>query len=153
VVGVAVAVAAVAAVAGGVFALTGGDDEEKKDVEVVFGLSDGLPETLNTGSHYRAAFVVEWHGPVAERDGIVSVFASRTDGTEDAPEESWPIVCESEFDDVVSHSRLACQFEAPGPGPLALQLEVRSAITDEVIGEGLYTHNVVDPNAPPDEGS
>ena len=80
-----------------------------------------------------------------ERDGLVAVFASRQGNTsEDAPEEDWPVVCEQEFDDIVSVARVACQFEAPGPGLFALELEVRSS-TGKLLGEGIYPHNVVDP--------
>jgi hypothetical protein len=147
IVGAAVAIALAVAVVGGAMALGGGGDGVD-EVKVVFSQSDGLPETLAAGAPYRAAFVVEWRGPLTMRDGVVSVSASRRgDTTEDAPDDGWPVVCESEFDDVPSRSRLACQFEAPGPGPFALLLEVRSIINDEVIGEGIYTHNVVDPDA------
>jgi hypothetical protein len=115
-------------------------------VEVVFGNSDDLPEELEEGAAYKAAFTIGWTGPVQMRDGLVSVFASRRgDTSEDAPEDGWPLVCEEEFDDVVSQVRLACPFIAPGPGEFALQLEVRSKDGD-VIGETIYTHLVVEPS-------
>jgi hypothetical protein len=125
-----------------------GGDDDKTELTVVFGEGDELPDTLAANTHYRAAFTVEWKGGVVgERDGILSVFASRQGNTsDDAPEGEWPRICEDEFDDVVSVARLPCQFETPGPGILALQLEVRSKIDDEVIGEGIYTHNVVNPD-------
>ena len=49
-----------------------------EDVQVVFGEQDGLPEDLNEGQNYDAAFVIGWSGPVTMRDGLVSVFASAT---------------------------------------------------------------------------
>ncbi len=115
------------------------------EVEVIFGDDNGLPSTLAEGGSYVAAFDIEWTGPVSMRGGEVSVFKSRTGPTsEDAPEESWPIVCTSEFDDVVFRQRVSCPFEAPGPGEFALLLQVRDEL-GEVIGEGLYTHLIVDP--------
>jgi hypothetical protein len=120
-------------------------DTEADPVEVVFGESDDLPEQLEEGAAYKAAFVIGWSGPVQMRDGVVSVFASRRgDTSEDAPEDGWPLVCEEEFDDVVSQVRLACPFVAPGPGEFALQLEVKSN-SGEAIGETIYTHLVVAP--------
>ena len=126
----------------------GDDGEQLPELKVVFAQGNELPDTLAAGADYRAAFTVEWTGGVVgQRDGILRVFASRQgDTSEDAPEGEWPLICESEFDDVVSVARLPCQFEAPGPGLLALQLEVRSTPDDKVIGEGIYTHNVVDPD-------
>jgi hypothetical protein len=116
-------------------------------VEVIFGDSNGLPEEIIEGGQYIAAFQIEWTGPVTMRDGEVSVFASRRgDTTEDAPEENWPLVCESDFDDVQFRQRVSCPFEAPGPGEFALLLEVRDS-ADSVIGQGLYTHLVIDPTA------
>jgi hypothetical protein len=142
-----VSVALIVGLISGALALAGGGPEADP-VQVVFGESDGLPETIDAGNEYRAAFVIEWSGPLGMRDGVVSVFASRLgDTTEDAPDDGWPLLCESEFDDVDGRSRLACDFTAPGPGEFALQLEVRSGSTDEVIGEGLYTHFVIDPTA------
>ena len=118
---------------------------EAEPVEVVFGEEDGLPDELEAGAAYHAAFVIGWTGPVPMRDGKVSVFASRRgDTSEDAPEDGWPLVCEYDFDDVVSRVRVACPFVAPGPGDFALQLEVRSD-ADEPIGDTLYTHLVVEP--------
>jgi hypothetical protein len=124
-----------------------GEGEQLPELKVVFAQGNELPDTLAAGADYRAAFTVEWTGGVVgQRDGVLRVFASRQgDTSEDAPEGEWPLICESEFDDVVSVARLPCQFEAPGPGLLALQLEVRSTVDDKVIGEGIYTHNVVDP--------
>ena len=52
-----------------------------EDVQVVFGEQDGLPEDLNEGQNYDAAFVIGWSGPVTMRDGLVSVFASRRGDT------------------------------------------------------------------------
>lgn len=125
---------------------------DRPPVEVIYGDEDGLPEVLNEGDLYVASFDVEWTGPVSMRDGKVSVFKSRTGAaTEDAPEEDWPIVCTSEFDDVIFRQRVSCPFQAPGPGEFALLLEVRNG-ADEVIGEGIYTHLIVDPStttAPP----
>jgi hypothetical protein len=120
-------------------------DTEADPVEVVFGDGDDLPEQLEEGAAYKAAFVIGWTGPVQMRDGVVSVFASRRgDTSEDAPDDGWPLVCEAEFDDVVSQVRLACPFVAPGPGEFALQLEVKST-SGEAIGETIYTHLVVAP--------
>ena len=42
-----------------------------EDVQVVFGEQDGLPEDLNEGQNYDAAFVIGWSGPVTMRDGLV----------------------------------------------------------------------------------
>ena len=118
-----------------------------EDVEVVFGEQDGLPEDLKEGQQYDAAFVIGWSGPVTMRDGLVSVFASRDgDSTEDAPDDGWPQLCHQEVDDVVSQVRVTCEITAPGPGEFALLLEVKNPAGD-VIGEGLYTHLVVDPNS------
>ena len=118
-----------------------------EDVQVVFGEEDGLPEELNEGEAYHAAFVIGWSGPVTMRDGLISVFASRRgDTTEDAPEDGWPQLCHNEVDDVVSQVRLTCDIVAPGPGEFALLLEVKNPAGD-VIGEGLYTHLVLDPTA------
>ena len=118
---------------------------DRPPVEVDFGDSNGIPEEIEEGGKYVATFQLEWKGPVAMRDGSVSVFASRRgDTTEDAPAENWPLVCESEFDDVVYLQRVICPFVAPGPGQFALLLEVRN-VADEVIGEGLFTHLVLDP--------
>jgi hypothetical protein len=115
------------------------------DVEVIFGDDNGLPDMLAEGGSYVASFDIEWTGPVSMRGGEVSVFKSRTGPTsEDAPEESWPIVCTSEFDEVIFRQRVSCPFEAPGPGEFALLLQVRNEL-DVVIGEGLYTHLIVDP--------
>jgi hypothetical protein len=115
-------------------------------VEVVFGEDDGLPEELAVGAAYSPAFVVGWSGPVEMRDGVVSVFASRKgDTSEDFPQDEWPLLCEYPFQDVTSRVRFSgCPFVAPGPGEFALILEVRAS-SGEVIGEGLYTHLVVDP--------
>ena len=118
-----------------------------EDVQVVFGEEDGLPEELNEGQGYDAAFVIGWSGPVTMRDGLVSVFASRRgDTTEDAPADGWPQLCHQEVDDVVSQVRVTCDITAPGPGEFALLLEVKNDGGD-VIGESLYTHLVVDPNS------
>jgi hypothetical protein len=110
-------------------------DRQRTDtpaVEVIFGDDNGLPDTLAEGGNYVAAFDIEWTGPVSMRGGQVSVFKSRTGPTsEDAPEESWPIVCTSEFDDVIFRQRVSCPFQAPGPGEFALLLQVRDAL-DEV---------------------
>ncbi len=123
-------------------------DRQRTDeppVEVAFGDSNGVADEIAEGEKYVATFQLEWEGPVSMRDGSVSVFASRRgDTTEDAPEDKWPLVCESEFDDVVYLQRVICPFVAPGPGPFALLLEVRN-VADEVIGEGLFTHLVLDP--------
>jgi hypothetical protein len=122
------------------------NDTEAEPVEVVFGNEDGLAEELEEGVAYKAAFVIGWSGPVPMRDGVVSVFASRRgDTSEDAPEDGWPLVCEDEFDDVVSQVRLVCPFVAPGPGEFALQLEVKSKSGDP-IGETIYTHLVLEPS-------
>jgi hypothetical protein len=144
---IAGSLAALAVVGGAVMMQRGNDDPPA--VEVVFGTSDGLPTELYQFAPYKAVFVIDWSGgSVAMRDGVVSVFASRQgDTTEDAPEDGWPLVCESEFDDVVEKSRLICPFVAPGPGEFALLLEVHSVFADETIGEGLYTHLVIDPDA------
>lgn len=116
------------------------------EVEVIFGDDNGLPDVLVESSNYVASFDIEWTGPVSMRGGEVSVFKSRTGPTsEDAPEESWPIVCTSEFDDVVFRQRVSCPFQAPGPGEFALLLQVRDEL-DVVIGEGLYTHLIVAPS-------
>ena len=116
-------------------------------VEVIFGQSDGLPEEIVEGGEYIAAFQIEWTGPVTMRDGEVSVFSSRRgDTTEDAPSDKWPLVCTSEFDDVQYRQRVSCPFEAPGPGEFALLLEVRG-VDDVVMGQGLFTHLVIDPSA------
>jgi hypothetical protein len=121
-------------------------DTEAEPVSVVFGEGDGLPEEIEEGSAYKAAFVIGWTGPVPMRDGQVSVFASRRgDTSEDAPDDEWPLVCEWEFDDVISQVRLECPFVAPGPGEFALQLEVRSDAGD-ALGETIYTHLVVEPS-------
>ena len=105
------------------------NDTEAEPVEVVFGDEDGLAEELEEGVAYKAAFVIGWSGPVPMRDGVVSVFASRRgDTSEDAPEDGWPLVCEDEFDDVVSQVRVVCPFVAPGPGEFALQLEVKNEV-------------------------
>jgi len=118
---------------------------DRPPVEVDFGDSNGIPEDIEEGEKYVATFQLEWKGPVSMRDGSVSVFASRVgDTTEDAPEDGWPLVCESEFDDVVYLQRVICPFIAPGPGQFALLLEVRN-VADEVIGEGIFTHLVLDP--------
>jgi hypothetical protein len=123
-----------------------------EDVQVVFGEKDGLPENLTEGHKYDAAFVIGWSGPVTMRDGLVSVFASRKgDTTQDAPDDGWPQLCHQEVDDVVSQVRLACEITAPGPGEFALLLEVKNPAGD-VIGEGLYTHDVVDPNSTSADG-
>jgi hypothetical protein len=116
-------------------------------VEVVFGEGDGLPEELAVGAAYSPAFVVGWSGPVEMRDGVVSVFASRKgDTSEDFPQDEWPLLCEYPFQDVTSRVRFSgCPFVAPGPGEFALILEVRAS-SDEVIGETLYTHLVVEPS-------
>ena len=54
-------------------------------------------------------------------------------------------MCESEFDDVVYRAARDLPVRSrPGPGEFALLLEVRN-VADEVIGEGLYTHLVLDP--------
>ena len=119
---------------------------DAEDVKVVFGEEDGLPEDLDEGQQYDAAFVIGWSGPVTMRDGLVSVFASRSgDATEDAPEDGWPRVCRQEVEDVVSQVRVTCEITAPGPGEFALQLEVKTDAGD-VIGETLYTHLVIDPS-------
>ena len=118
-----------------------------EDVTVVFGEEDGLPEDLNEGQQYDAAFVIGWSGPVTMRDGLISVFASRRgDTTQDDPPDGWPQLCKQQVDDVVSQVRVTCDITAPGPGEFALLLEVKSDNGD-VIGEGLYTHLVVDPDA------
>jgi hypothetical protein len=120
-------------------------DAEK--VQVVFGEEDGLPEDLDEGQQYDAAFVIGWSGPVTMRDGLISVFASRRgDTTQDDPPDGWPQLCRQEVDDVVSQVRVTCDITAPGPGEFALLLEVKNDEGD-VIGEGLYTHLVVDPNS------
>jgi hypothetical protein len=141
---IAGAIVAVAIVAGVVAYASRGTEAEH--VEVVFGENDGLPDELEEGAAYRAAFVIGWTGPVTMRDGLVSVFASRRgDTSEDAPEDRWPLVCEDQLEDVVNSGvRVACPFVAPGPGEFALQLEVRTESGD-VIGETLYTHLVVEP--------
>jgi hypothetical protein len=118
---------------------------DRPPVEVDFGDSNAIPEQIEEGEKYVATFQLVWKGPVSMRDGSVSVFASRRgDTTEDAPEDKWPLVCESEFDDVVYRQRVICPFVAPGPGQFALLLEVRN-VADEVIGEALFTHLVLDP--------
>ena len=118
---------------------------DRPPVEVDFGDSNGIPEEIEEGEKYVATFQLEWKGPVSMRDGSVSVFASRRgDTTEDAPEDKWPLVCESEFDDVGYLQRVICPFIAPGPGQFALLLEVRN-VADDVIGEGLFTHLVLGP--------
>jgi hypothetical protein len=120
---------------------------DAEDVQVVFGEEDGLPEELNEGQQYDAAFVIGWSGPVMMRDGVISIFASRSgDTTEDAPDDNWPELCSQEVDDVVSQVRVPCDIVAPGPGEYALLLEVKNDAGD-VIGETLYTHLVVDPDA------
>jgi hypothetical protein len=123
-------------------------DRQRTDtppVKVEFVDSNGVPDEIAEGEKYVATFQLEWEGPVSMRDGSVSVFASRRgDTTEDAPEDGWPIVCESEFDDIVYVQRVICPFIAPGPGQFALLLEVRN-VAEEVIGEGLFTHLVLDP--------
>jgi hypothetical protein len=122
-----------------------------EDVQVVFGDEDGLPEEINEGQDYNAAFVIGWSGPVTMRDGLISVFASRRGHTtEDDPPDGWPQLCNHEVDDVVSQVRVTCEIEAPGPGEFALLLEVKNDEGD-VIGETLYTHLVVDPNSTSDE--
>lgn len=119
---------------------------ERPPVQVIFGDDDGLPEELVELDNYVAAFEIEWTGPVRMRDGEVRVFASRRgDTSEDAPEENWPLVCESEFDDVVFRQRVTCPFQAPGPGEFALLLEVSDS-EDRKIGEGIYAHLVLDPS-------
>ena len=119
---------------------------DAETVQVVFGEEDGLPEDLDEGQQYDAAFVIGWSGPVTMRDGLISVFASRRgDATEDDPPDGWPQLCRQEVDDVVSQVRVTCDITAPGPGEFALLLEVKNDEGD-VIGEGLYTHLVVDPN-------
>jgi len=116
-----------------------------EDVQVVFGEEDGLPEDLNEGQIYDAAFVIGWSGPVTMRDGLISVFASRSgDTTHDDPPDGWPQLCKQQVDNVVSQVRVTCDITAPGPGEFALLLEVKNDKGD-VIGEGLYTHLVVDP--------
>jgi hypothetical protein len=81
------------------------------------------------------------------RDGLISVYASRKgDTTEDDPPDGWPQLCEQQVDNVVSQVRVTCDITAPGPGEFALLLEVKNDSGD-VIGEGLYTHLVVDPTA------
>jgi hypothetical protein len=123
-----------------------------EDVQVVFGETDGLPENLNEGQEYDAAFVIGWSGPVTMRDGLVSVFASRSgDTTQDDPPDGWPQLCNQEVDDVVSQVRVTCDITAPGPSEFALLLEVKND-EGEVIGEGLYTHLVVDPDATSTDG-
>jgi hypothetical protein len=83
-------------------------------------------------------------GPVDQSDGIVSVSASRRGPTsEDAPADDWPIVCEREFDDVVSVAHMRCPFESPGEGEFAILLEV-TAPSGELLGTGLYAH-IVEP--------
>ena len=123
-------------------------DRQRTDgaaINVVFGDSNGVPDEIEEGEKYVASFSIEWIGPVSMRDGSVSVFASRRgDATEDAPEEHWPLVCESEFDDIVYLQRVICPFVAPGPGEFALLLEVRGT-ADDVIGEGLFNHLVLEP--------
>ena len=120
---------------------------------MVFGESDGLSDDLQEGAGYTAAFSIGWSGPVPMRDGLVSVFASRRgDTSEDAPEDGWPLVCERKFDDVISQVRLTCPFVAPGPGEFALLLEVTTD-SDDVIGEGLYTHLVVAASSTADDTS
>jgi hypothetical protein len=137
-------VAAVGILVGVVFYDRNGTEAEH--VEVVFGETDGMPDELEPGAAYRAAFVIGWTGPVTMRDGTVRVYASRRgDTTEDAPEDAWPLICEDELEDVAtSNVRVACPVVAPGPGEFAIQLEVRVASGD-VIGETLYTHLVLDP--------
>ena len=61
-------------------------------------------------------------------------------------------MCTSEFDDVQFRQRVSCPFQAPGPGEFALLLEVRDS-ADVVIGQGLYTHLVIDPRPRPRQGS
>ena len=56
------------------------------------------------------------------------------------------ILAGQEVDDVVSQVRVPCDITAPGPGEFALLLEVKNDEGD-VIGESLYTHLVIDPNA------
>ena len=120
---------------------------DAETVQVVFGEEDGLPEDLDEGQQYAAAFVIGWSGPVTMRDGLISVFASRRgDTTQDDPPDGWPQLCRQEVDDVVSQVRVTCDITAPGPGEFALLLEVKNDEGD-VIGEGLYTHLVVDPNS------
>jgi len=124
-------------------------DRQRTDapaVEVIFADSDGLPDALAEGDHYIATFSVEWTGPVTMRNGSASVFVSRRgDTSEDAPEDGWPIVCESEFDEAIFKQWLSCPFQAPGIGEFALQLEVRND-EDVVIGDAIYTHIIVDPS-------
>lgn len=141
---------AAGAIAAGVVVLK--DDNESNgakspEFEVVLAQDDGLQPVLAAGAHYRAAFVVEWKGgETDQRDGHIVVYASRQgDTSEDAPEGEWPVVCEQDFKDIVSVSRVPCQFQAPGPGLFALEIEVRSKLDNKLLGEGLYTHNVVDP--------
>jgi hypothetical protein len=120
------------------------DGDGDGQVAVVFGENDGLPDELDSNSQYRATFTIDWSGPVSDRDGEARVFASRRgDTTEDAPADGWPLVCESEYDDAVSRTRMVCAFVAPGPGEFALQLEVVDD-DDNKLGEGLYTHLVID---------
>jgi hypothetical protein len=132
----------------GVVALSlDGQRKEEPPVEVVFGQDNGVPDEILEGEEYVAAFQIEWTGPVTMRDGKVNVFQSRTgDTTEDAPDENWPLVCTSEFDDVKFRQRVTCPFTAPGPGEFALQLVVLDA-AEVTIGDALYSHLVIDPTA------
>jgi hypothetical protein len=135
-------------VLGGAYAMQRGGDDPSV-VQVVFGESDGVPEMIEHAGQYVATFTIDWSGPVAMRDGLANVFASRLgDTSEDAPDDGWPLVCESEFDDEAGRSRLVCPFVAPGPGEFALLLEVLDS-AGEPLGEGIYTHLVVSPDSMP----
>jgi hypothetical protein len=112
-------------------------------VEVILGVDDGLPEELHSGRSYHARISVEWAGTLTERDGVVSVYVSRRDGgVASDTDERWPLVCGSEYGDVIGRIHVRCPFEAPSPGEFALLLEVVDDAGD-VVGEGLYAHTVV----------
>lgn len=132
----------------GLTMVTGGYVAERErraepEVEVILGVDDGLPDELRSGRSYHAKISVEWTGELSERDGMVSVYVSRRDGgVAGRGDERWPLVCASEYDDVIGEIHIRCPFEAPSPGDFALLLEVVGD-DGEVMAEGLYAHGVV----------
>jgi len=138
------AVFAIVLLIGGAILLERRQAGDEPPVELVPSESDSLPELLRAGDPYRAVFTIEWIGPIEFHEGLVSIYASRLGGTsEDAPEDGWPLVCETELDQVVHSAIVACPFDAPGPGEFALQLKVDSP-TGEALLDSIYVHSVVD---------
>jgi hypothetical protein len=138
------AVFAIVLLIGGAILIERRQAGEDPPVELVPSESDSLPETLRAGDPYRAVFTIEWLGPIEFHEGLVSIYASRLGGTtEDAPDDGWPLVCETELDQVLHSAIVACPFDAPGPGEFALQLKVDSPEGEPLL-DSIYVHDVVE---------